>query len=93
MAWEGLEIFAVTLRLSYDGLKLTVFYSKKRQTLLVLTRFYTQNQGITSKMDAIMRKENRFSFQKIYLKSQISFPVFEKIAIEVERFSKEKIRK
>ena len=31
-------------------------------------------------------KDNRFSFQKIYRKSQISYSFFEKIAIEVECF-------
>jgi hypothetical protein len=33
-----------------------------------------------------LMKDNRFSFQKIYRKSQISYSFFDKIAIEVECF-------
>jgi hypothetical protein len=38
------------------------------------------------KIAATSMKDNRLSFQKIYLKSQMSFSLFEKIAIEVDRF-------
>jgi hypothetical protein len=55
-------------------------------TLIVLERFYAKKQWNKRKKVATLMKDNRFSFQKIYRKSQISYSFFEKIAIEVECF-------
>ena len=63
------------------------------ETLVVLTRFLAQKQGDRNKMVATLMKDNRFSFPKIYRKSQISLFFFEKIAIEVDRFLQQIVTK
>ena len=47
----------------------------------------TKLQMPKEKINATLIKDNRFSFQKIYRKSQISLFFFEIIAIEVEPHS------
>ena len=63
-------------------IKITIFPKNG----VALKLFYTKKKISKLKIMNTTPKDHKLSFQKMYSKSQISFSLFEKIAVKVERF-------